>query len=152
MNEVMIENHNKVVKDGDKIYFLGDTALGNVKDFHNIMRRLKGKKRLILGNHDKFDLPVYLKYFEKISSWRAFGEFKKKFVACHYPLHPHSFQYRKGSPGFCLHGHIHEKLVRKNTDKDLRPTGMPDPIYVNVCVERRQYTPVHLEDLMKEMK
>lgn len=152
MNETIIENWNKVVKPSDKIYHLGDVALGNVKDFHNIMRRLNGKKRLILGNHDKFDLPVYMKYFQKISSWRSFGEFEKKFVACHYPLHHHAFQYRKGSPGWCVHGHIHEKLVRINTDKELRPIGMPDSRYINVCVEHRNYTPVHLDTLLSEMR
>lgn len=151
MNEVMIENHNRTVKNGDKVYFLGDVSFANPDRMHTVLSRLNGKKRLILGNHDTFHVSEYAKHFGKIMSWRAFGEFKKKFICCHYPLHPQSFQYRKGSPGWCVHGHIHEKLVRLNTNKDLIPTGAPDPKFINVCVERRNYTPVHVEDLMKEM-
>lgn len=147
MNETMIENWNSVVKPNDIVYHLGDVAFGNVTDMENILNRLNGKKRLILGNHDKFDILVYRRHFKKIGSWRSFGEFEKKFVACHYPLHADSFIYRSGGlDGFCVHGHIHEKVVLKEG------SDQPDPRYINVCVERRRYTPIHIDDLMKEMK
>jgi calcineurin-like phosphoesterase family protein len=151
MNEVMIENWNKVVKPGDKIYHLGDVSFGNEAKYNAVMRRLNGRKRLILGNHDNFDMSYYQSHFQKIYSWRSFGQFSKAFICCHYPLHTQSFQYRKSGPGWCVHGHIHEKLVRKE-NKDGTILAAPDPRYINVCVEQRNYTPIHLDELLKEMK
>lgn len=145
MDEIMINNHNSVVKPEDKVYFLGDVSFGNVTKFENIMRRLNGKKRLILGNHDMFDIQIYARHFGKIGSWRSFGEFSKPFVCCHYPLHSDSFSERKGKPGWCVHGHIHRNTVKQSGSQ------VPDKRYINVCVEMRNYTPVHIDDLLKEM-
>ena len=52
MNEVMIENHNARVKPNDKVYFLGDVGF-NTASLDTILPRLNGKKRLILGNHER---------------------------------------------------------------------------------------------------
>lgn len=49
MDEVMIENWNRRVKPGDMVYHLGDFAFD---DHIPYLARLKGQKRLILGNHD----------------------------------------------------------------------------------------------------
>lgn len=59
MNEAIVENWNARVKGNDKVYILGDMfykATG-VKD---ILTRLKGKKHLILGNHDASWLEEYI--------------------------------------------------------------------------------------------
>lgn len=45
MDEYMIEKHNSVVKDGDKVYFGGDVTFRYGSEFNNIMSRLKGQKR-----------------------------------------------------------------------------------------------------------
>jgi calcineurin-like phosphoesterase family protein len=138
MDEVMIENWNRCVKPQDKIYHLGDITFSRQK-YHKIMPRLNGKKRLIMGNHDNFKPSEYEQYFEKVMSWRSFGEFPVKFVCCHYPLHRGSFEYRAGNPGFCVHGHLHQRLIN-------------EPGYINVCVEHTNYTPIHLEELLERMK
>ena len=49
MDEHMIECWNSVVKDGDIVYHLGDVFFDNG---HTVLPRLKGRKRLLLGNHD----------------------------------------------------------------------------------------------------
>lgn len=142
MNEIMIERWNATVKPEDKIYHLGDIALGQKDDWPKIFSRLNGHKRLILGNHDHKDMRRYLPFFEEIMSWRQFKDMPVPFICCHYPLREDTLNGRKSA--FCVHGHIHDNLVMKN--------GRPDPLYINVCVERRNYTPVHIEDLMAEMK
>ena len=53
MNEVLIENHNKVVKPTDTIYMLGDIAWKQSIDQLKILfKSLNGIKHVMLGNHD----------------------------------------------------------------------------------------------------
>lgn len=146
MNERMIDNWNKVVKPQDKVYHLGDVALGNVNDFHNIMRRLNGHKRLIQGNHDdKFGILEYASHFEYIVSSKPFGgkQYPFPFFLCHYPLHEDSL-YKRGGIVYNVHGHIHEREVMLG--------NRPDSRYINVCVEKIDYTPMHFDELYDIMR
>lgn len=56
MNETMIENNNKVVKYGDKVYHVGDFCFGLGKD---IVDRLNGQHYLIIGSHDRNNQKIY---------------------------------------------------------------------------------------------
>lgn len=49
MNEALIENHNKVVKPGDRVYHVGDFAW---HDHNKFVTRMTGQHYLIKGNHD----------------------------------------------------------------------------------------------------
>lgn len=131
MDEHMIERWNSVVRDGDKVYHLGDVCFDKPR-FPEIMRRLKGSKRLILGNHDDIKRFRMYEHFKKIALWRIFKE--HDFVCSHVPLPPEQFR----KVGFNLHGHIHEK-----------PETSPQ--HICVCVERTNYTPVHLDDIVAEI-
>lgn len=136
MNETMVANWNAMVRPQDKVYHLGDVAVGVEKasDFTGLMGRLNGHKRLMLGNHDHIHHPAY-REFEKIELWTG-GKFKQYgFVACHIPLRPD--QMRHGE--FNVHGHIHQNK-------------MNDPRYINVCVEHTDYTPVPMEDVIAQIK
>lgn len=135
MNEHMIKCWNSVIKPQDHVYFLGDLCFSN-QTLHGVMPRLVGHKRLILGNHDNLKMDEYYKYFQKIMSWRNFTEFKHKFIACHFPLHPSSFEGR--GVRFNVHGHVHKN-------------SLPDQRYINVSVEVINYTPINVDDLMKLM-
>lgn len=128
MNELMIERWNSVVRDGDKVYHLGDVTFDYGDDFCLLMSRLRGSKRLILGNHDIIKGTKLISFFKKVSLWRLFKD--ENFVCSHIPLHPD--QMRKVD--FNVHGHIHERT-------------MPDARYLNVCVEQTNYTPVSMEEL-----
>lgn len=52
MNEAMIAQWNFAVSDHDIVYHLGDFACGCPESAAEIFHRLRGRKRLILGNHD----------------------------------------------------------------------------------------------------
>ena len=54
MNEYMIGQWNSKVNAGDEVVILGDFCLGTGEDANQILSRLKGKKFLIIGNHDRF--------------------------------------------------------------------------------------------------
>lgn len=128
MHEILIQNWNSVVKDGDLVYHLGDVTFKYDSTFNNIMSRLKGKKRLIIGNHDKLMNPNLFRWFEKAMLWHGFREYN--FTAVHIPLE--ISRLRDGE--YCVHGHTHQ-----NVD--------PNPAYVNVCVEQTNYTPVNIDEI-----
>jgi calcineurin-like phosphoesterase family protein len=126
MDEALIANWNSVVKPQDHIYHLGDVAVSQNR-LHKVMPRLAGHKRLILGNHDNHaPIKDYAQYFDKILVWRLF----KPFILTHIPIHRESF----GKATINIHGHTHEK-----------PPYSAD--YINVSVERINYTPIALEEL-----
>jgi calcineurin-like phosphoesterase family protein len=59
MNEAIIRNWNAVVSDDDDVYILGDFGMSS-RSVEVILPRLKGRKHLILGNHD-FPHPAHSK-------------------------------------------------------------------------------------------
>lgn len=136
MNEVMVERWNGRVKEGDKVYHLGDVGFGR-SNIASIMPRLRGSKRLILGNHDDVRQDRLGEFFQKILLWRVFSE--EGFVCTHLPVMPENFPGMKNRVVLNVHGHIHEK---------------PDPsnIHWNISVERTDFRPVALEEICDEIK
>lgn len=140
MDEAILENWNAVVKPGDKVYHLGDVYMGSGENAWEILKRLNGKKRLVLGNHDDPKAAPIGKFFQKITLFRAFREFG--LMLSHVPVHPSSI-IRVGEGFVNVHGHIHGKRVMK-----IKMDGMaPDDRYRCVCVEHTNYTPINIEDL-----
>ena len=131
MNETMINNHNSLVKDGDIVYFLGDAFFGNKEDFGPIINRMKGKKRIIFGNHDDPHFLVKGGWFSKSGIWRIMPEFG--IVMSHVPLHKGSF-HNETRKLINVHGHVHRN-------------SLDDPHYRNVCVELTNYSPVNIEEV-----
>ena len=151
MDELMIENWNRVVKPTDKIYHLGDVVY-RCKNRDQIMQRLNGDKVLIKGNHDRDQLGWYMKYFRDI---RGTCHIDGNYLLSHFPIHPDS----KGRFIRGLHGHIHAQTVMKKSpivavyeNGDREVSGyecIPDPWYRNCCVEVNNFAPVPFE-LIKE--
>lgn len=139
MNEYMIDQWNKCVHPSDKVYHLGDVACGyggDDKKLGDLLSRLNGKKRLVLGNHDNAKSVALQKYFEKIELWC--GQKEWGFTCSHIPLPLNHL--RGGAHMTCnVHGHIHNALEE-------------DPHYINMCVEHRLYAPTHLDQILKEVK
>jgi calcineurin-like phosphoesterase family protein len=137
MDEHMIAQWNSVVQDQDIVYHLGDVYLGGNRGV-KVLPRLRGRKRLILGNHDNGKDQNLLKHFEKITMWRMFPEFGV--LLTHVPVHASAFDYKDLK---CVHGHIHQKIVMAECG------SVADTRYVNVCVEKTDYTPINIEDVLK---
>ena len=130
MNERMVENWNSVVKDGDIVYHLGDVYFGQG---HSVLPRLKGSKRLVLGNHDNGKSEHILKHFQKVMVWRMFPEFDC--LLSHVPVHDSALYKVK----YNLHGHVHHNSLQ-------------DPRYVNCCVEVRDYKPIAIEEILQNVR
>ncbi len=135
-DDYLIECHNRVVQDDDTVIFLGD--LGGDKTYlETVLPRMRGRKKLVMGNHDKYSVQFYAKHFERIRAWYLFGEKGKPHViATHFPLMPESFHPDK--PWLNVHGHVHINSV----------TGPIEDKYLNICPERWNYTPTRVSEFL----
>lgn len=136
MNRDMVERWNAVIKPQDKVWHLGDVAFKTVEkadELDLLLGMLNGHKRMIVGNHDNLKSMVLQRHFEKIELWKGFKT--EGFTCSHIPLRLDSL--RDGTVN--VHGHIHQNL-------------MSEPGYINVCVETRNYTPVHMDQLIAEVR
>lgn len=136
MNETLIENWNKVVRDEDIIYHLGDVYMSDGAGCNEILKRLRGRKRLVLGNHDNGKDQILQRHFQKITVWRMWPDLG--LILSHVPLHPSSFRKARVN----VHGHTHYRNVTVPTNRNIL-----DRRYLNVCVEQTNYTPVNIEDI-----
>ena len=87
MDKAMIQNWNDRVTGNDTVYILGDMFFRST-NAEGILKRLKGKKRLIVGNHDgswmtKFD---YARYFASVDKFLETSDGKRSLTLCHYPM------------------------------------------------------------------
>lgn len=136
MDDFMIDQWNSVIKSQDYVWHLGDFMLGQQQAAGEMCRTLNGHKRLVVGNHD--NIKMVSPHFEKVELWRIWKEFN--FTCTHFPIRPD--QLRKTA--FNVHGHIHQNIMQKD--------AMDDPMYINVCVEHWNYTPIHLDQILEIIK
>ena len=130
MNNTIIENWNKTVKENDIVYFLGDFVLSKnkgtmVKKYKDL---LNGEIIFIKGNHDKkgkkFEIIEYEDY---------------KFMLIHNPDSSYTFDFN----GWIIHGHHHAN------DLDKYPLINPKMKRINVSVEVLNYKPISFENILK---
>ena len=145
MNEIIVERWNARVKPGDKVWHLGDVALGlEAKEYetklHPLLSRLMGRKDLVVGNHDKIKNRILQNHFRRFELWKRYADVDSEFgfTLTHIPQRLDQLR-NKSRYHFNLHGHIHEKL-------------MEEPLYINVCCEHTNYAPVHLDEILELMK
>lgn len=132
-SEWIVHQWNSVVKKNDYVWVLGDIAFdGNHLHY---LDQLRGQKVMLWGNHDKFTLPTYQKYFHLVYGFRK----KYGYWLSHAPVHP---QELRGKPN--IHGHLHQHLVMGSAGEHPK---LPDPRYVNVAVDQCDGKPISLDDI-----
>ena len=141
MNETIIKNWNSKVKGGDHVYILGDMFF-RCEAPEPILHSLKGKKHLIIGNHDSWTKRKELqKYFESIDNYLEFSDGQNYLVLSHYPMLSYHRERRKNT--YMIHGHIHA-----DTDADFFPLLLYRDRILNAGVDLNNYTPVTLDELL----
>ncbi len=141
MDEIMIENWNRRVHGNDRVYVLGDMFYHCEPDrVIEILERLKGKKTLIVGNHDgSWMAKVPAKdYFEQIELAMEVWD-THICTLCHYPM----LSWRKQNKTYMIYGHIHD-----NIEFDFWPLITARPHMLNAGVEINGYQPVTFEELI----
>jgi calcineurin-like phosphoesterase family protein len=136
MNEALIDNWNGVVSDKDRVYLLGDVAF-KASVMKEIIPRLRGRICLVPGNHEPTKMRKYFHLFDDVRGYVQ----KKSFVMSHVPLHPDSLT----RWGINIHGHLHHNQVRLSD-------GSIDPRYFCACVERTNYRPMELTQILEYCK
>ena len=113
LNEYMISQWNKKVRKNDEVVILGDFSIEKGEKTNDLLKRLNGRKYLIVGNHDKFinDKAFDRSLFEWIEPYMELNDNKRKIILSHYPMFCYNGQYRlndKGEPkSYMLYGHVH---------------------------------------------
>lgn len=106
MDRTLITLWNSRVTDDDTVYIIGDFAFRNEKPEEWYLKRLAGKKHLIVGNHDGKLLqnPAAMAYFESVDKMKHVVDGNKNICLCHFPIAEWN-GFRKGNPH--IFGHIH---------------------------------------------
>lgn len=124
----IIDNWNSVVHKNDWVWILGDIGMEKTSHYH-LLNMLKGKKKVILGNHDlPKHVPELLKYVESVGAMVKY----KGYILTHCPIHESEMRYYNIN----IHGHVHEKTI-------------DDSRYLNVSCDVLNYTPMEFPERIK---
>ena len=149
MNQSLIDNWNSRVKKRDEIYILGDFLYrGTGIDANNILYRLKGRKYLITGNHDRYleDSQFIPEAFEWIKDYHIMQHHGIKIVLFHFPM---LSWYKSHRGSIHLYGHVHNSGI-KNPEygEKLRMLG---PQAINVGVDVNNFSPVSINEIFNRV-
>ena len=140
MNEEMITKWNSRVTGNDTVYILGDLFF-RCADPETVLRQLKGKKYLIVGNHDsswmgKVDLDAY---FVSVQNMAVITDGQRTLTLCHYPL----LTWKRERKSWMIYGHIHA-----NTDDDFFPLIVKREHMLNAGADINGWMPVTFEEML----
>ncbi|MCD8148078.1 MAG: metallophosphoesterase [Clostridiales bacterium] len=142
MNAILTANWNSRVREKDTVYILGDMFYHcETNEVERILRRLKGHKKLLIGNHDsswmsKIDAS---KYFDDISLMMEESDGRHEFTLCHYPM----LSWRRDSKAYMIHGHIHNDI-----SLDYWPVIAGRDRIINAGVDVNGFIPVTFEEMV----
>lgn len=137
-DETIVENHNKIVRPTDHLWFLGDLSLGDLAKAEEMLRGMNGVKHFIKGNHDhKHTVKLYercgIYHGEQITI--IIDSQKIILNHCRMYVWPNS---HRGS--WNIHGHSHGTL-------DKAPWGKT----MDVCIHTRGYYPLSFAEIRSIM-
>lgn len=150
MNDFLIRKWNEKVKEDDIVYILGDLSYRSSISVKTYLKQLKGRKHLIVGNHDfqwQKNIANINDYFESVSDMKVIRLGEKLITLCHYPLLEWNGSRRaknqQTSISWLIHGHIHNS--RDNVFEYIRDNL---PCALNCGVDINGFEPVAFEELL----
>jgi len=111
---------------------------GSALQANEILKKLKGKKYLIKGNHDDyanktgFDASA----FEWVKDYEVLSYNDARFILFHYPILEWAHYYRKSAH---LYGHVHNHTSNILNALDKRA--------INVGVDVNNFYPISIKDI-----
>lgn len=169
MNATIIERWNeKVRRDTDQVYVLGDFCLARGERALEVLRQLNGQIFIIPGGHDKRWLKdlrfnpergdvgsIKLNDTDRVNVLPMLYHLRlpknlgvpKVIVLCHYPF----FTWEQSHYGsWHLHGHSHGGLGKNNRYQKLfktAPTVLEDGNSIDVGVDAHDFYPISLDEI-----
>ena len=140
MDATMIRKWNAKVHNNDTVFILGDMFFRST-NVEEVLGQLKGKKRLIVGNHDTFWMRKVslVKYFESVDSLLEISDGQHGLTLCHYPMLSWNHQRRT----YMIHGHIHN-----DTTMDFWPLIAARERVLNAGADINRFEPVSFDELL----
>lgn len=126
----------ETVRPADVVYVLGDVAW-NRRSLDRV-RQFPGIKKLVMGNHDRYDMSAYLEIFRKVVAYAEVAGW----LLAHIPVHPRSIYPRFAGQ---IHGHTHGHGSPETFDSR-RPMSVK---YVSACVEMCDFRPITVEEAIR---
>lgn len=136
MNEKLVANWNNNIADEDDVYVIGDFCFMDKDSGQAVLDRLKGRKHLVLGNHDKIG--------RQLTGWKWVKEYHemtiegKHIVLCHYAMRVWN---RSHYGSWMLYGHSHGTLPDD-----------PNLLSFDVGVDCHNYTPINMDSVKRIME
>lgn len=143
MNKILIRNWNQVVGEEDEVYILGDVTMKGASYAMEVLKKLKGKKYFIRGNHDKFcEAESFDRtLFEWIKDYFELTYENTKIILFHYPIEEWNHFFRGGAIHLHGHQHNHEEYNFENLEKGLRR--------YDVGVDANRMRPVSVKEIVQ---
>jgi calcineurin-like phosphoesterase family protein len=135
MDEYIIKQWNNTVNYDDTIVILGDLSFYDGEKTLSILKRLKGNKILIKGDHDKYlnDPKFDKKVFNYIDRYDEIQDGERRIICSHFPNIFYNGQYRKNKDGepasYMVYGHIHNTQDMRFLEKVMEMAN--DFTYIN---------------------
>ena len=150
MNSAIEKNWNELMSDDDDVYILGDLIFkgesNSLDDAMTIVRRLKGKKHLILGNHDgSMKIELYRKESSIVEIVNAKYLWYKshQYYLSHFPSITVDMEVEKPNDWIVnFFGHTHKKEKFYN--------GLP--FMYNVSLDAHDNRPVSIDEAIADIK
>jgi len=111
MDEILIENWNKIITKKDTVYHLGDFAFRNTDKY---IKRLNGQIHLILGHHDRNKKGQ--EYFKSLSQIKILKSVIPKIILCHYAMRTWPYSH---DGAWHLYGHSHGRMKEEGLSFDV---------------------------------
>lgn len=146
--EEIIKEWNSVVSKTDTVVVLGDLAMGKKDKIQPWTNRLKGKKYLVLGNHDSGTDSFY-SYCDFTVVPDLHEAFRDKYDNWAHYLFTHEPVFGLPDGWINVHGHLHGNTHRQcEENKKPREKDM----HFDVGVDAIGYKPIRLFEIMSRMK
>lgn len=141
MDKTLINNYNNIVNNNDDVYITGDLFYRNKYNAEDILKKLKGKKHLIIGNHDKHWLKnkELRKYFVEITDIVTIKDEYSMVVISHYPLAEWDGYFRGY---YHVYAHIHNNINETYNFMKTKEKALNSGCMIN------GYKPVALKELI----
>lgn len=138
MHDILLENHNKIVKNTDVTFHLGDYTFEKDCDkVHNFIKKFNGNHVFITGSHDYWQKEYSRKYKENFRDIREVKYNDITIVICHYCM----TSWPKSHYGsWHLFGHHHGNMTY-NVGKSY-----------DIGVDCNNFRPISFDEIVEIMK